>query len=291
MKLRDLNCVNCNGPLKQEGDKLVCSYCGGTFDIQKDASDIAYENIENAEEYIRMSLEKSTAALEAHYSEMNAQKEEEYRLKREEEKIKGRKDLLRTIRTLLLFPLIISALFGFLLWATEKSQQRKIIKERNAKEAKAEAWNPGSRLTPAEFDDDLLDQIKELIIDFEKKDDGAVMFASDDIWNKTGEPEIVNAYIISTDTNCYVYTIVKNELESNNGEIKEVYDCAYLWNFELNRKGRAKGEMEVFQGISSSYDYFWRADLDYDNLKTELLEGKLTDKYEKYYIFDISDRM
>ena len=291
MKLRDLNCVNCNGPLKQEGDKLVCSYCGGTFDIQKDASDIAYENIENAEEYIRMSLEKSTAALEAHYSEMNAKKEEEYRLKREEEKIKGRKDLLRTIRMLLLFPLIISALFGLLLWATEKSQQRKIIKERNEKEAKAEAWNPGSRLTPAEFDDELYDELRELIIEHEEDEDNTVRIASDDIWNKTGEPEITDAYIISTDTNCYVYAIVKNTMESNSGETKDVYDCVYFWEFEMNRKGKAEGDMEVFTGHSSTYDFFWHADLDYDNLKKELIEDKLTDKYKKYYIFDISDKM
>ena len=69
MKLRTLNCKNCDAPLRQEGEKLVCQFCGSTFDIPKDANDIAYEQIINAEDYIRLSLAKSLLGLEKKYSD------------------------------------------------------------------------------------------------------------------------------------------------------------------------------------------------------------------------------
>ena len=43
MKLQSMNCPNCNGQLRKEGEGLICSSCGSAFAIDYDASDVAYQ--------------------------------------------------------------------------------------------------------------------------------------------------------------------------------------------------------------------------------------------------------
>ena len=291
MKLRDLNCRNCNGPLKQDGEKLFCAYCGGTFDIQKDSSDVEYEYIQNAEEYIRLSLERSTAALEARYKEMNAIKEEEYKLKKKEEVIKERRDFFRTLRNIIMVPLLISALFCLLLFASSKVEERRNIKNREAKLAQADEWDPGSRLTPAEFDSELYDSIREAIIDREKEDIDSYTELSGETWEREGDPKIINSYLITTENDCYLYSIVKITMRSDSGEEKDVYDCAALNDFELNSKGKVVTDLTVYKEHSSTFDFFRNIDPDYYNLKSEIIDSKINYKYKRSYVFDISDEM
>ena len=74
MRLKVMNCRNCNAPLHLEGEKLVCAFCGASFEIEKDAADIEYEKTVNTEAYILQSLNQETAALNKYYQEAEAQK-------------------------------------------------------------------------------------------------------------------------------------------------------------------------------------------------------------------------
>ena len=78
MKLKVMNCRNCNAPLHLEGVKLVCAFCGGTFDIEKDESDVEYEKTVNAEAYILQSLTETTTRMQDYY-----RKQEEEKLRKE----------------------------------------------------------------------------------------------------------------------------------------------------------------------------------------------------------------
>lgn len=50
MKLQSMNCPNCNGQLRKEGEGLICSSCGSAFAIDYDDSDVAYKALQKQDE-------------------------------------------------------------------------------------------------------------------------------------------------------------------------------------------------------------------------------------------------
>ncbi len=82
------NSQSCNAPLRLEGEKLVCDFCGASFDIEKDSNDIEYEKLANAEKYILQSLTSSKSKMEEFY-----QKKEEETIRKEREDEERRKQI------------------------------------------------------------------------------------------------------------------------------------------------------------------------------------------------------
>ena len=48
-----MNCPNCNGQLRKEGEGLICSSCGSAFAIDYDASDVAYQALKKQDEILQ----------------------------------------------------------------------------------------------------------------------------------------------------------------------------------------------------------------------------------------------
>ena len=70
MKLTSINCPNCNGQLREEGDKLICTMCGSAFAIDYDESDVEHEKLktEAERERIRIEREKELMAVTGSWS-------------------------------------------------------------------------------------------------------------------------------------------------------------------------------------------------------------------------------
>ena len=144
MRLRTLDCKNCATPLRQEGDKLVCRSCGSIFDIPKDANDIEYDRIVNAEDYIRLSLAKSILNLETNYNTQFQQNEQ----KRAENRRASRK---RMTGALIKSVVIVGGLLTIFFAITMAILVSNDKKENKVHETEAASWNPGYRITPSDL--------------------------------------------------------------------------------------------------------------------------------------------
>ena len=298
MKLRVMNCKNCNAPLRLSGDKLVCDFCNSAFDIEKDASDVAFENVANAEELIRRSLSDRKAEMEAFFKkkeEENIAKEQEAE-RRHQEFLRQmrRKARLRTLRSLITTAILCVAIFFTMKFIIEKSKERQATSKA---QTEANTKRPISyRVVPSQLEkDDFVDHAAELVIAAEKeKHEGAVIESSKDIWNLVQEPEILEKYLVTSDSTNRLYFILKFELETKDGRTKEGYDCLYLEDFYVDEKGKLVFERDddrVYGDTSDTYDIFWRLDFDRENMVKEAIGSKWEDEKQKnYFVFDLSDR-
>ncbi len=297
MKLRVMNCKNCNAPLRLEGEKLICDFCNSAFDIEKDASDVAYDNIANAEELIRRSLSDRKAEMEAFFKKKEAETiaREEERERKHKEALKEirrkarRKSIISFIRTLIILA-ICAVVMKVLI---DKARDKKA--ERDAQKAATAANNrPKSyRVVPSELEKaGFLEYAKDLAIDsIKEKHEGAVIQSSKDIWNLVQEPQIESVYLITSDRGNGLYFIMDLVLETEDGRTTEGYDCVYLKDILVDQDGKVsleRGE-RCYGENSDAYDFFWRMDFDHDAMVEKAIDSKRLDAEKNYFVFDLTN--
>ncbi|MBQ1894526.1 MAG: hypothetical protein II167_02405 [Clostridiales bacterium] len=94
MKLVNLTCPNCAGPLERQGDNLYCQVCGGAFAIDYDDADVEHEKMMTEEERARrhFELEEERKKREFEHQkelmEIKFRQEQEARIAAEQRQIK-----------------------------------------------------------------------------------------------------------------------------------------------------------------------------------------------------------
>ena len=282
MKLRTLNCSNCEAPLRQEGDKLVCAYCGGTFDIPTDATDSEYEKIINAEDYIRLSLAKSILGLEKKY----ATQQQINQAKRDEQLRQKRARMVRAVIkgcVSIMFAMLI--LFGMIFLVLKFGGNSK---KNNTSETTEVTWNPGYRITPSDLraDKDFAALIDGGMIEDERSgydDRGAIIFSSEDIWNISKDPEILVRYLITEEESNALYVVYKITFETNDGRVKEMYDCQAYEDLKINDDGKIEYYRKEGK-ITDDYDFRFHANPELEPLMEQYINCNFNDSNK--YIFE-----
>ena len=280
MKLKVMNCRNCNAPLHLEGEKLVCAFCGGTFDIEKDESDVEYEKTVNAEAYILQSLTETTTRMQDYY-----RKQEEEKLRKEERQLQAEKERRQAIRKRQILgwikTFIIIAVIGLGItiladYLRKSSEERRAGQKTVQAEKAAEATS--FRVTGSELasDEDAKEQIYELIRDFEEEEYRDSVFESEeDDWKYNGDPEVIRSVLITTDKDNLLFTIVKVTLSTDDGREKELFHCLTFSDLKVDRKGNVElTSTRVESREASDYDAFWRAGFDPELLYEEVIDSE-----------------
>ena len=285
MKLKVMNCKNCSAPLRLEGEKLVCEFCGASFDVEKDSSDIEYEKLANAEEYILKSLTSQKSKMEEFY-----QKKEEETIRKEQEEEERRKQFVRDIkkksrRDLLKYGMIFLILIAGMILLVQMSDDRK---EKRKAEERAEQIEknrdvPSYRVTDNQLkkDSKTLDKIHELALDYEREEVHYDELIEDfqATWIMEADPEIQKEYLFTKENGNGVYMILKITLKSDDGRTREVYDCVVVSDITVDRKGKVSIPKDVYvhSEKASDYDYFWDGSPSDELIRTEIIEGMKTD--------------
>ena len=286
MKLRTLDCKNCAAPLRQEGEKLVCRACGSVFDIPSDASDIEYERIINAEDYIRLELAKSILELENSYKNQEKINQE----KRDIDLRTRRKRLIKVLGIIALFEclsMIIWFVFEAVLFSAVYNVRRK--KQETQEAAETAVWDPGYRVTPSDLKHDrkFWNYINSDIVEKTKEgydSRGSVIFSSDEIWGVNEDPEIIDRFLITTDDGNALYIIFKVTFENVDGSTKEMYYCCAAENITVNEKGKIVYDM--FEGKETdSFDLRFHSEPELDSIYETYINGNKYD-YDRY-VFEL----
>ena len=297
MKLKVMNCKNCNAPLQLQDDKLVCAFCGGVFEIEKDRSDVEFEKYANADKYILQSLQNQKAEMEEYYRHQEEEKirqeqERERRLK-EERKERARKARRKTFVHLIICVILAAIAFYALKYLVDAAKTRKAEMQAANEAAAIKNRTNSYRITDTllKKDPETLDMIWQLAVDYERNEqhDGAVIESSEDIWNLKSDPELVEQYLFTTERHSGIYMLLKVTLETDDGRSKELYDCIVVRDLTYDSDGNLvfPEEIEVFSAKASDYDYFWRGSFDEELVRTEIFESRKTNFEEHYYFFEL----
>ena len=287
MKLRVLSCKNCGDPLKQEHDKLVCQYCGGSYEIEKDSSDIEYEKIANAEEYLRITLQRSKLRLEQEYRAKEEHSREQKEHHHQQMQAIRRSSLRKTIIKLVITMLVVFVGMGFLVKFLRDSDKQKAAEKKEQERMMSLSWNPGYRLTPADLDEDFLNEYYDAILENEKDNhDGAVIFGSDDIWNAT-DYELMDTWLLTYADRNLICTTVKVTYTKGDGTTKDMYDMACTKNITVDDSGRINSEIKIYFEDSSTMDYFWHSNAELQPLIDENVNAKWEEEDNGCFKFDI----
>jgi len=298
MKLRVMNCKNCDAPLRLSEGKLVCDFCNSAFEIEKDSSDVAYENIVNAEEMIRRSLTDQKAEIEAHFREQEqkkiAQEEERERQRKEFAKRERRRRMIRSIRSLIITILICAAMAFGAKFLMEKYKKDQPVTTNNSSAPTTAKKKDSYRIVPwqLEQDEEFMGSLRQLIIDCEKEEhDRAVIQSSKDIWNMVEDPTIEEMCLFTSDRENGLYCIVKVVLQTKDGRTTEGYDCLVIQDLIIDEKGKVKQGEKARNHFehSSSHDYFWGLDFDRDVLYSEKITEKRTEVEYIYFPMELPE--
>ena len=285
MKLKVMNCKSCNAPLRLEGEKLVCDFCGASFDIEKDSNDIEYEKLANAEKYILQSLTSSKSKMEEFY-----QKKEEESIRKEKEDEERRKQLAKDVRKKtrrdllkygIFFLILIAGMILLIRFSDDRREKRKA--EEKASQIEKNRDVPSYRVTDTQLkkDSKTLQKIHELALDYERKEVHCDELIEDFqvTWNMVSDPQILEEYLFTTEKGNGVYMLLKVTLESDDGRTRDVYDCVVVSDITVNREGKLSIPKDVYVNSekASDYDYFWDGSPDETLIKSEIIEGKKAD--------------
>ncbi|MBR3342251.1 MAG: hypothetical protein IKG30_11605 [Clostridiales bacterium] len=278
MKLKVMSCKNCNAPLHLEDGKLVCAFCGASFYIEKDASDIEYEKTVNAETYIRQALAKETNELNEYYKITEAGKIAQEKVREEEEIIKRRENLKKSlffgIKTFIVITLISAGIISLVQFSL-KNDEKRAAREKENRIAKAEQ-SVTTRVTKTELENSpkALKKIESLVYDFESSEyEEKEKEVDDEIWVMSQEPEIVSTYLLTTEEDNTVYSFVKTVFKTSDGREKEVYNCVAIDGLTVDTKGKVTLDPKehVYSPEASDYEYYWRGGFDKDLLYEEVI--------------------
>ena len=282
MRLRTLDCKSCAAPLRQEGDKLVCKFCGSVFDIPRDANDIEYDRVVRAEDYIRLSLAKSLLNLENTYKtkeEINREKRANDLRARRESTVKMGLKVLIAVAVVLSITFVMCILVVLRPKGTQKTPAV----------SETAVWDPGYRITPSDLKADkkfwkyiqggMVREVKQGYDDY-----GAVIFGSDEIWGVEKDPEILGRYLITEEDSNSLYIVFKVTFETGDGRVREMYTMRGCDKITIGKDGKIV--YDRFDGKSTDdHDFRFHSDPDLDQLMEQYVYGNKTDLDRYFFEF------
>ena len=291
MRLKVMNCQNCNAPLHLEGEKLVCAFCGGSFDITKDASDVEYEKTVNAETYIRQSLMETTSQLQEYYQRKEEEKiqDEEKAREAERKKVqdKRKKKLLSWIRSFIIIALLSIGIIVIVQYLSKRANDMKA--EEKARKARQAAEATTFRVTGSELmtEPETMAEVYGMICQFEIDEYSETIYDMEDEWALKTEPEVIRSCLITSDEDNSLYSIVKIILSTDDGREKELYQCVVVPNIKVDRKGEVflPDMSELQSRTASDYDPIWGAGFDPELLEEEVIRVKKEDSNNGFPLY------
>ena len=289
MKLKVLTCKLCESPMHFEDGKLVCAYCGAVRDVEKDASDAEYEQIANAEEHIRLSLERQKQELEDYYAqEEQRQIEAEEEAARQERKRKIKEKMRRLRRTLIIFGVILAVCFasGFMI---------KYYVQRDAKTEMAtpvttqkEDIRKNDHVSRADLlkDPHFLEQAEGAALQqAEKVRSSNIIVSADERWSLSGTPILLETYLVTSKNESYLFFFYQSTLTTKAGDKREVYNCIAMQDIQVSSDGKVSYGSRVYEQKGGDYDFLWKCAFDLEQIRGEIIGSKRDDVMEKHFIY------
>ena len=297
MKLKSLNCKNCNSPLREVDGKLHCDVCGSVFDIEMSAEAKEIEHIHKSIENSRENIEADKRALEEfHRVKEEAQLERERRIRediearmRETRKKAFRSSMIKTGVTIG----ICIAIVAVMVIVMKNSQP-----EGKKKATTTTTEEKNYRVVPADITGDsaFVEELSGKVVDMIKKDhEGSVYESTDEtlfIWNLSADPYIEEYYLLTRADRNYLYMLVAMPMigkDNGNPEAEDRemvgYALAYVEDVLVGSDGKITYyEDRIRTTGSSQYNYMWHADFDRDFLIDEVIGGMEKDSEKPYVV-------
>lgn len=250
MKLQSMNCPNCNGQLKKEGEGLICSSCGSAFAIDYDASDVAYQALQKQDEIFK--------------------------------KTKGFRIAIAVI-ALLVMAVMIFVFVKFIGSFHEKSSEMK-NRNRNAivTEIPQNEISKETILSDSEF----LKSAEETAVSLLKSEHKEVDYY-DFMWEKNlmtppkasldKDPELIGTYLLQNAFSSDYVMVFKLEFAfeyESEKNIRTMYDCVILSNLSVSDDGKIESNYQVRTERHTGADLSFMAYDDKDRLYNEVVLGK-----------------
>lgn len=251
MKLQSMNCPNCNGQLRKEGDGLVCSSCGSAFAIDYDASDVAYRALQKQDEIFQ--------------------------------KTKGFRIAMAVIA------LLTTGVMIFIFVKVFSSFNKRFSDMKNGNEkAVVSATLLGNEISKDLIlsDTEFLNKAEESAVSLLKSEHKTVKY-TDLMWEKNlmtapeatldADPEMVGSYLMTNSLSNYYVMVFKLdfafEYESEKN-IKTMYDCVVISNLSVSDDGKIESNYQVRTERHTGADLTFMAYEDKDRLYNEVVLGK-----------------
>ena len=286
MKLTSINCPNCNGQLREESGKLICTMCGSAFAIDYDDADVEHEKLQTEAERERIRIERE--------KELMATKirlEEEAQIRRAE---RARKQVGGSFLKFLLTPICIMVCMSIVSMivfmvigrratssylnrstrttvtapTTTKPTQPVLTKEILLSD---QAFVENALATGASY---TKTQHNKTMHDFDiKKEYNLAMVPSALL---ACDPELINVYYIQADTNYFVmfYKLTFTYDDPAVDREKTMYFACYLKGSVLNGDGSISSDYVARMDSGSGMDLNYVAYEDKDQMYREVVLGK-----------------
>ena len=124
MKLQSMNCPNCGGDLKKEGNVLACENCGSSFAIDYDESDVEYEKLSTEDERNRQRYEHEKEMLETEYRLREEARQKQLKYEKSEAR---KKKVSNSIRTLISLIIVFSVIGGIVFFTYKYMEKNGIL--------------------------------------------------------------------------------------------------------------------------------------------------------------------
>lgn len=277
MRLQKMECPNCGSPLKTEGDMQVCNSCGGSFRIDYDDSDVAYERLSKEEELNRQKYAHEKDMLETEY-----RLQEEARLRRVRQDLDRERKKKMTSSVIMI--IIVASFLGFgllmylLVWAQVKTKGDFNFGEETTETTRSPYL---ISLEDVTSDEAFMANAEDSILATVNTNRSGREITTYDLpvthWNLITEPEIYECYLMVSETENRLCFLVKMSYQSNRDEndIKEIYDCLYLKNLTVGGNGRIVCDYSVMTDRGEgATDWAWEASLDQGQLYRSAILAK-----------------
>lgn len=273
MRLQSLNCPNCGSPLRTENNMQICDSCGSTFRIDYDDSDVAYERLSKEDEIARQRFEHEKEMLETEY-----RLKEEARIKQAKyEKSEARKKrAANKVKALISLLIMLGVFCGFMFLVFM------VIKGESLFDVEKIAGTTTTETTVSPYlidasdvlaDDEFMENaVASVLSEIHSSRDGKPVTIYDipiTDWYMTGEPEIYDCYLLTSEKENRLCFLVKYTYQSERDEddIKEVYDCLYLRNITVGNNGKISSDYAVrIDRGDGATNWTWVAAEDSDQL-------------------------
>ena len=287
MKLTSINCPNCNGQLREENGKLICTMCGSAFAIDYDDADVEHEKLQTEAERERIRIERE--------KELMATKmrlEEEAQIRRAE---RTRKQVKSGFLKMLLIPICIMAFMSIssLVFFTIIGRRVSSTAQNRANRITAvgttqTTTRPTERVITKELilnDQSFCENAvasgvscakakhSSLINDFDLKSElnlDMVPQAS-----LVEDPKLINAYFIESDNRYFVMVFeLTFGYNQDVDRTKTMYFACYLSGISRNAEGKIMTDYNVQMDYGTGMDLNYAAYSDKDQLYREVVLGR-----------------
>ena len=251
----------------------ICDSCGSTFRIDYDDSDVAYERLSKEDEIARQKFEHEKEMLETEY-----RLKEEARIKQAKyEKSEARKKrAANKVKALISLLIMLGVFCGFMFLVFM------VIKGESLFDVEKIAGTTTTETTVSPYlidasdvlaDDEFMENaVASVLSEIHSSRDGKPVTIYDipiTDWYMTGEPEIYDCYILTSEKENRLCFLVKYTYQSERDEddIKEVYDCLYLRNITVGNNGKISSDYAVrIDRGEGATNWTWVAAEDSDQL-------------------------